>query len=477
MTGIVEIFEVVGRNRERDGFLLAGIQGYFVEGFQLLLRTGQRRLVVADIELHHLFTGQTAGILHRDGNRYRAVGRHVCRRESRFAVCKGGITQSMAEGEECRDFFRVVPAVPDKNILLVNHMQAIAGVTKGIERVRPVVGQLHRERNREFSAGIHRAAQHVGKGMAGLGTEIPRLHDGGNLIDPLHLHGISADEHQHEVGIDLGQFGNETVLTERQTILYPVSGLTILFVVFVETPDKNHQIGIGCQLDSLAVERVGIDTRLVDLAIAGTAGGISLRVDNLVAIAFGKTLQGRNFVFHFQLRRAAALGEPACGVVTNHQNLFIPRRVNGKKCRLLPLHRVVFQKHDSFGTDLTRRVEMGFGSKGAPGTIAVHGRAEYQTQDAGGLVIDRRNRIGTRLQAFQIVAGQIIIVVGKIATRGETVGIGSHLDVEAVENRLAGIVGSAPVGHDTTVEGPFAFEYAIEQQVVVAGMLTTHFVV
>ena len=89
-----------------------------------------------------------------------------------------------------------------------------------------VIGKFHRERHGQLAAGIDSATEYIGQGMTGLGTEIPCLYDGRYLVDPLHLHGIAADKHQYQIGINGRQFGDKPVLPERQAVLYPVAGLT-----------------------------------------------------------------------------------------------------------------------------------------------------------------------------------------------------------------------------------------------------------
>ena len=81
--------------------------------------------------------------------------------------------------------------------------------------------------------------------------------------------------------------------------------------------------------------------------------------------------------------------------------------------------------------------------------------AEYQAKNACGLVVD--DRVGHFASQTLLIIGsaQVIVVIAEIASLGgESVGIGSHLDIETIEDGFVGIVGSAPVGDDHTIEIP-----------------------
>lgn len=55
---------------------------------------------------------------------------------------------------------------------------------------------------------------------------------------------------------------------------------------------------------------------------------------------------------------------------------------------------------------------------------------------------------------------------------GKTIRPAAELHIEAVRDRLVGIVRAAPVGNDYAIKAPFAFQDIVQQILVMAGMLT-----
>ena len=99
-----------------------------------------------------------------------------------------------------------------------------------------------------------------------------------------------------------------------------------------------------------------------------------------------------------------------------------------------------------------------FRSYRAIGFLTVHRRTEYQTENAGSLVVYRRHRHFAILQHPEVRIGKVIIVIGKCTFGCQTVGVRAHLDIQTVDGSFIGVVGTAPVGNDTAVELPVAFQ-------------------
>ena len=101
---------------------------------------------------------------------------------------------------------------------------------------------------------------------------------------------------------------------------------------------------------------------------------------------------------------------------------------------------------------------MRFRSYRAIGLLTVHSRTEYQTENAGSLVVYRRHRHLAILQHLEIRIGKIIIIIGKCTLGCQTVGVRTHFNIQTVDGSFIGVVGTAPVGNDTAVELPVAFQ-------------------
>ena len=84
--------------------------------------------------------------------------------------------------------------------------------------------------------------------------------------------------------------------------------------------------------------------------------------------------------------------------------------------------------------------------------------AEYQAKDARSLIVDDRVGHFATQTLLIISSAQVIVVIAEITSLGgEAVCIGSHLDIETIEDGFVGIVGSTPVGDDHTIEIPVTF--------------------
>ena len=92
------------------------------------------------------------------------------------------------------------------------------------------------------------------------------------------------------------------------------------------------------------------------------------------------------------------------------------------------------------------------------GFLTVHRRTEYQTKNTGSLVVYRRHRHLAILQHLEVRIGKVIIVIGKCTFGCQTVGVRTHFNIQSVDGSLIGVVCTAPVGNDTAVEFPVAFQ-------------------
>ena len=115
-------------------------------------------------------------------------------------------------------------------------------------------------------------------------------------------------------------------------------------------------------------------------------------------------------------------------------------------------------------------------SEGFP---CVHGGAEDESQDAGSLVVEGLLADLDTAEHLQVVIGQVAVLCPEVLLTDALVRplVGTHLYVESVHGCLAGVVGTCPVADHHTVESPFALEYAVQGEVVVAGVCAQYLVI
>ena len=445
---------------------------------QFLLRTEHAALFVAHIKLDDFLASHAACVLHGYGEGQRTLSLHLFGREDGLAILKGGVAQTMTEGEESGNLLCVVPTIAHEDVFLVLLLDAIAGVGHLVKGMCGTIRQLRGEGERQLATGTNRTAHHVGQGPSSHRTEIPALHDGGHLVYPRHFHGIAGEEHQYQVGIDGLDLFDQLVLAERQSIFQAVATLAILEVVLVQATDHNDQVGflgLGHGLGTQGIHH--ILGNLVDLPVHGTTGSIAPGILHLVAIQLAQAVQRGYHVLHFQLGGTAALVQQAHGIVAHHEDTLILRGVDGQQGVALLHHGRILQQDDAFVTNLSGGGIMLVRADGTIRLVAVHGRAEDKAQDACGLVVDSRHGHFALFQHLQVGIGQEIVVVTKGTFRSQAVGVRTHLDIQSVDGSLVGVVRTAPVGNDHAVKTPVALQNLLEQQLMVAAVLAAEFII
>ena len=105
---------------------LAWLEEDLLEGFQLLDRTIDRGLLVADVKLNGLGTSLAAGIRHADGEGHLTVGSHRRLISCKLTQLESGVAQAMSESEEritfhfsLFTFHFIYPAITHVDALLV----------------------------------------------------------------------------------------------------------------------------------------------------------------------------------------------------------------------------------------------------------------------------------------------------------------------------------------------------------------------
>lgn len=119
-------------------------------------------------------------------------------------ISESSVTEAVAEGELYGDALGGVPAVAYEYALVVILLPPFlalflyAGVLPvGLERA---VGHAPGEGEREPARGIDRPGKYVRKGMSALGTAVPPLHYGVDLVRPRHGYGRAGDVDHYQRG-------------------------------------------------------------------------------------------------------------------------------------------------------------------------------------------------------------------------------------------------------------------------------------
>ena len=98
--------------------------------------------------------------------------------------------------------------------------------------------------------------------------------------------------------------------------------------------------------------------------------------------------------------------------------------------------------------------------------------AEDESQHTASLVVDNLHRHLTLASLLKISRSEVIVIIAEASSLGgETIGVAAHLKVETELDSLVGVVTSAPVGDDCTIEAPLALEYLVQETLVVRYVL------
>ncbi len=191
---------------------------------------------------------------------------------------------------------------------------------------------------------------------------------------------------------------------------------------------------------------------------------VALREEDVgpAAHALQDAVKRRDLVESLHAGRVAPRGEPAEGVVADHRDRLQLREVERQHGGL------VLEQDDPLPRDAESHVLVRLGVDRARAAAIEPARRDQHAQVAAHLVVEHRDRERAVLQPGKEGTGEEVLLVGLA---------GAHLEVEALQDGLAGVVGSAPVGDDAAREAPLALEHLVEQVVVVAHVLAADLVV
>ncbi len=205
-------------------------------------------------------------------------------------------------------------------------------------------------------------------------------------------------------------------------------------MVFVESADKYHESGFAGHLYGLGAERVGnLGGDYIGVAIHRAARHVALGVLDFVAVEVSESVERSYDILRFEFRRAASGHEVAGGVLAHHKNLAIAVGVDGEQGGLLFGYGSVFEQYDTLVANLLGHGIVFGSGYGAIGLLTIGGRAEIKAQQTAHLVVESRHGHFALLEHGEIRVGKVIVVGGKLAFRGQAVGVGAHLEVKTVE--------------------------------------------
>ncbi len=175
-------------------------------------------------------------------------------------------------------------------------------------------------------------------------------------------------------------------------------------------------------------------------------------------------LQRRNVAQGLQLRRTTALGQRACGVLANHEDVLVARHVERQHGL------AVLQQHDALLANLSAGLVVGFGTLVADDLVGIHGGAEDESQHTAHLAVEHGHGYAALTDELFEGFAQVVVVVGKLRLLDFAVSTCTHLDVQTARSGLIVVSGTAPVADECTVPLPFTLQDAVEQRVALAAV-------
>ena len=243
-----------------------------------------------------------------------------------------------------------------------------------------------------------------------------------------------------------------------------------------EAADEEDRVGVARGLDGAVGQLLRLlrggrgelaraHAGRVALEAAPTRGlPVALREDDVGPAAHPRQdpVEGGDLVEGLDAGRVAPRGEAAHGVVADDRDRLqlgeVERQHGG----------VVLEQDDALLGDAKSHLLVRLRVDRARTAAVEPARRDQHAQVAAHLVVEHRDREGAVLQPGQEGRGQEVLVVGLA---------GAHLEVEALQDGLAGVVGAAPVGDDGALEAPLALQHLVEQVLVVAHVLAADLVV
>ena len=103
--------------------------------------------------------------------------------------------------------------------------------------------------------------------------------------------------------------------------------------------------------------------------------------------------------------------------------------------------------------------------------LALHRRPIEQAEHTAHLLVELFRGVSTLTDGLLVSLSHMIAVVGIGTSHGQSVGPGAELKIETIGDGLVGIVASAPVADDHTIEAPVVFQYLVEQNAIMTIVL------
>ena len=323
----------------------------------------------------------------------------------------------MAEGEHGLHALLVNPAVAEEDaflILFVYDFLAVAPCS-GVraEPVRRIVVELSQPRIGQLARRVDAPGEHVGQRIACGRAEEPALHDGVDLADPRHRHGIARYVDVHEVGVGLGKSLDQAVLAVRQTVVQAVVALGVLMVALVEAAEHDYVVGLAGLLHGLGQQLVGraqvVKALLGNYSVTGAGGvaDVSAGVLHLDFTAQGaaQAVERQHLTLRLERRAASAYSHHLDGVLANHEHGARLRGVDGQHSAL------VLEQHYAVSGHLPRRGVVRLGVHRAESAAAVHRRAEEEAEHTAHLVVEFLGGIFALSEQLEVRTRHEVVVV------------------------------------------------------------------
>src|SRR5579884_2334481 len=203
--------------REGDGLLLARRQRHLAEVAQLARRPRAVRRK-ADVELHRLFTGAVAAVLHRDGTGYGLAGAPAAAIQRHGAVGEGGVGEAVPETEARLEAVRVEVAVAHAEVFAVRNATVLVA-----ERHRLL--QRTREGHGQAAGGVLPPEEEIGDRVADLLPTEPGQEAGRALVDPGRLERGAGREDDGSARVGGADAAHQLVLAAGQAHVRAIAAL------------------------------------------------------------------------------------------------------------------------------------------------------------------------------------------------------------------------------------------------------------
>jgi len=196
----------------------------------------------------------------------------------------------VAEGEaRCHLLTLIGPTLAHEDAFIRLEVEDVPAPIAGIfaQAVGRTVRELHGEGERKPAAGRDTTHEDGGKRNAGVGTQIPVLHDDRHLVDPRHGKGVAGELEYNQILVRLGQCGDNGIVTVGQAQTATVGVLAVLADALVQAVDEDDIMGIPGLFHGFSDELFGEydhpsdSVRSPDRSIHSCIARIATRIDHL----------------------------------------------------------------------------------------------------------------------------------------------------------------------------------------------------